>query len=337
MAGTPTPNYQFPTYAETDTPNLAGAYNQAVNAIDAKIKEVADSIPSDVTVPDATSTTKGIAKLYDSTTIGDSAQEDGGVTPAAMKSYVDEKVPEEPQEYTAGTGILIEGTKISARGAYTVSSDTIDTVESTGLPADSPGTVVAACSESALVDRIVAVNDAEHKWPGGAVPTVQVLKDYVESKMAAAGAAYTGTAPVVVNNGSHTISVSGAQASTSTDGNNLTLGNRGVVDIIDTQSAYFAVKSHANDGQKPDWYVRAYNSAASVGLVINATPDASTTVKGLVKLTNAYNGSDTSMAVTGAAIKDIYNNSLTNITVDMLKNLYCDPNTGFVVYKAPTE
>ena len=38
MAGTPTPNYQIPIYADTDAPNLAGAYNQAMGKIDTQLK-----------------------------------------------------------------------------------------------------------------------------------------------------------------------------------------------------------------------------------------------------------------------------------------------------------
>ena len=37
MAGTPTTNYKLPTYAGTDTPDLTGAYNQAMGKIDAQM------------------------------------------------------------------------------------------------------------------------------------------------------------------------------------------------------------------------------------------------------------------------------------------------------------
>lgn len=335
MAGTPTPNYQFPTYAETDTPNLAGAYNQAVNAIDAKIKEVADSVSSGGDVPDATSTTKGIAKLYDSTTIGDSTQDDGGVTPAAMKNYVHEKVSEEPQEYTAGAGILIEGTKISARGAYTISSDTIDTVESTGLPTESPGTVVAACSESSLVDRIVAVNNAEHGWPGGAVPTVQVLKDYVESKMVAAGAAYTGTFPVVVDNEAKTISVQQCGTTTYDAEDGFAVGTVGCVPYgrmvnIDAYNAMLTDTGASNRAE-------AVGSVPSVALmsqaIAQATPDASTSVKGLVQLDDTLNTNKADKALTGKAFRfadGIYNSSSRALTVADLSRLMVNEATGLV-------
>ena len=47
MMASTTTNYQFPKYEATDAPDLTGAYNSAVDAIDAKIKEVADSIPAE--------------------------------------------------------------------------------------------------------------------------------------------------------------------------------------------------------------------------------------------------------------------------------------------------
>lgn len=38
MAGTPTTNYQLPTYADTDAPDLTDAYNQAMKKIDTQMK-----------------------------------------------------------------------------------------------------------------------------------------------------------------------------------------------------------------------------------------------------------------------------------------------------------
>lgn len=37
MAGTPTTHYQLPTYADTDAPDLTGAYNQAMKKIDTQM------------------------------------------------------------------------------------------------------------------------------------------------------------------------------------------------------------------------------------------------------------------------------------------------------------
>ena len=37
MAGTPTAHYQLPTYADTDAPDLTGAYNQSMAKIDTQM------------------------------------------------------------------------------------------------------------------------------------------------------------------------------------------------------------------------------------------------------------------------------------------------------------
>lgn len=44
MSGTPTTNYQLPTYSANDAPNLTGAYNQAMGKIDTQMKANADGI-----------------------------------------------------------------------------------------------------------------------------------------------------------------------------------------------------------------------------------------------------------------------------------------------------
>ena len=44
MAGKPTTNYQLPTYADTDAPDLTGAYNQAMEKIDAQMKANSDKV-----------------------------------------------------------------------------------------------------------------------------------------------------------------------------------------------------------------------------------------------------------------------------------------------------
>lgn len=46
MAGTPTTNYQIPTYADSDAPDLTGAYNAAMTKIDAQMKSNADAASS---------------------------------------------------------------------------------------------------------------------------------------------------------------------------------------------------------------------------------------------------------------------------------------------------
>lgn len=46
MTGTPTTNYQLPTYADTDAPDLTGAYNQAMKKIDTQMKTNSDEAAS---------------------------------------------------------------------------------------------------------------------------------------------------------------------------------------------------------------------------------------------------------------------------------------------------
>lgn len=46
MTGTPTTNYQLPTYADTDAPDLTGAYNQAMEKIDTQMKANSDKAAS---------------------------------------------------------------------------------------------------------------------------------------------------------------------------------------------------------------------------------------------------------------------------------------------------
>lgn len=61
MAGTPTTNYKIPTYADSDSPNLAGTYNEAMSAIDAQMKKNADSASSAATAASAAQTTANTA------------------------------------------------------------------------------------------------------------------------------------------------------------------------------------------------------------------------------------------------------------------------------------
>lgn len=48
MPGTPTTHYQLPTYAQSDPPDLAGAYNEAMVKIDAQM-EVNEQMATDAT------------------------------------------------------------------------------------------------------------------------------------------------------------------------------------------------------------------------------------------------------------------------------------------------
>ena len=46
MAGKLTTNYQLPTYADTDAPDLTGAYNKAMEKIDTQMKTNSDKAAS---------------------------------------------------------------------------------------------------------------------------------------------------------------------------------------------------------------------------------------------------------------------------------------------------
>ena len=192
MAGTPTPNYNFPTYAETDAPDLSGAYNQAVNAIDAKIKEVADTIPSSGSVPDANSTTKGIAKLYDSATVGAGDQDDGGITPKAVDDKIGGSLTGYAPKFTATAPVTYSENKIGIRYSNPSadgSQNGYGAVQVTGKQQD-----------VANADSLTTAT----------VPNVKAVKDYVDAKVPTEQA-YTGTAPITVDADSHAIGIDGAR------------------------------------------------------------------------------------------------------------------------------
>lgn len=52
MTGTSTTNYQLPTYADTDAPDLTGAYNQAMKKIDTQMKTNSDKTASATSAAD---------------------------------------------------------------------------------------------------------------------------------------------------------------------------------------------------------------------------------------------------------------------------------------------
>jgi len=322
MAGAPTPNYNFPTYAETDAPDLAGAYNQAVNAIDAKIKEVADSVSTGGDVPDANSTTKGIAKLYDSASLGDGRQDDGGVTPKAVTDAVTEVLGDYALKFTATAPVTYSGNKIGIR----YSNPSADGAQN-GYGAVQ---VTGKQQDVANADSLTTAT----------VPNVKAVKDYVDAKVPVEQQAYTGTAPITVDNGSHTIGVNMASAARVSD-DAASLGQVGVNYIVNTHDVYAWVKAHASDVSKPNNWAALYNAPVGVGTLISVTPDASTSAKGLVQLTTSPASADSTMAVTGSGVvrllSDRKTNATTNVTVDMLKNLYVDTATGVVYYKAPSE
>lgn len=62
MAGTPTTNYQLPTYADTDAPDLTGAYNQAMQKIDTQMKANADAASAASSAASAAQSTASAAQ-----------------------------------------------------------------------------------------------------------------------------------------------------------------------------------------------------------------------------------------------------------------------------------
>lgn len=62
MAGTPTTNYQLPTYAAQDAPDLTGAYKSAMTKIDTQMKKNADAAASASSAASKASSTASIAK-----------------------------------------------------------------------------------------------------------------------------------------------------------------------------------------------------------------------------------------------------------------------------------
>ena len=302
MAGTPTTNYNIPTYADTDAPDLSGAYNDAMGIIDTQLKANADAITTaskeytgengvavEGTVikgyPAGGATYSGGTVQYDTqgvvtfvgsgsvetvnaivadTSNGESPNQGKAVVTVpnvyAMNEFVNAKVADAGgTQYTAGTGVTISDGTISTRRAGNITGSNIDTIISTGIPDSYAGHAIAFTTDGTTIDALAADSSEDHNFPNATLVTASALKAYVESKMASAGVAYTGTAPIVVDNGSHTIGVNPVVPSTSSDSDNIVLGTRGVVDIIDTQTAYIAVKAHANDSQKPDWFARAYH------------------------------------------------------------------------------
>ena len=61
MAGTPTTNYQLPTYADTDAPDLTGAYNDAMGKIDTQMKANETAAAGAKSTADTANTTAGSA------------------------------------------------------------------------------------------------------------------------------------------------------------------------------------------------------------------------------------------------------------------------------------
>lgn len=388
MAGTPTPNYKFPTYAETDTPNLAGAYNQAVNAIDAKIKEVADSVSSGGDVPDASSTTKGIAKLYDSTTVGAGDQDDGGITPKAVddkiggsltgcapkftvaapitysgnqigirysnpaadgaqngygavqvtgkqsdvaeadslttatvpnvkavKDYVDAKVPTEQQAYTGKAPITVDageraiGINPVRQIVYSNYESFLSAMQENQANAKNyGGSSYGVVEGSSVANAIYAAHDNAHNWPAAfCVPNLNTVMQLILGT-------FKGTAPVVIDNESKTISVNAAGSVTYDAESGFANATSGLLPYgrISSNDVYDAIKANPGAGGRTE----ALASSPTIYVMNHAISSANDA------LPTSWN-----MLQTAAS---------THLTTEMLANLYVTPS-GMVVYKAPNE
>lgn len=300
MAGTPTTNYNIPTYADTDAPDLSGAYNDAMGIIDTQLKANAD------------------------------------VTAAKQ------------DKLTAGVGIEIQGNEISATATggteykgtapINVTGDTISVATATPNPdggAGQLGVVQVTSSET------VITNTGSGDVQSPRVPNIYAVKKYVDSAMAAAGSAYTGTAPIVVDNGSHTISVNDAGRTMYDAESGFTVGSRGVLPSgrVTEPEVFDAI---FNDMDATNWN-EASKSIPTAYVVSNAikqaTPDASTSKKGLVQLSTGNSVTSSTAVLTEAAmineIKAIRNNMATQaVDVQTLAGkLFIDPQTGLVFYK----
>lgn len=368
MAGTPTTNYKIPTYADTDAPDLSGAYNDAMGIIDTQLKANADAIKSastgnyEGTAPIVVNNEERTISVTSSVPQGSGSAGPLGVTRVTgigsdwsaatatenivpnRKAVADYVAAHGGTSYTAGTGISISGTTISNTGAgfVQVSDGTVNKAAIGG---------VYRCVNAADVDVIAAdavSSSATSTQSTQTVASVGALKAYVESKMAAAGAAYTGTAPVVVDNGNHTIRVTRNAQIDSDNIDDFIAAARNKRDAsltpvfsISTAAAYQKILD--NNNEEHDWVAGWTAPTCTVvdGAIRRATPDASTSVKGLVQLSTSPASADSTMAVTGSGVVrllgDRKTNATTNVTVDMLKNLYVDTTTGVVYYKAPTE
>lgn len=364
MAGTPTTNYNIPTYADTDAPDLSGAYNDAMGIIDTQLKVNADAIES-VSTRNYTGTNP-IVVDNEKRTISVSKARSAQISDGAVTNYGDKgtlsfagsadiiktvaSMPGNDKDtvvpncyaltqyvaahggtrYTAGSGISISGTTIAAKPATT----------------SEPGVVTVLNKEDPTPD----VDSKKYAEGSVFTPSVYVLRKYVEDKMAAAVVAYTGTAPIAVDNGRHAISVNAAGDYTWNESGITSIGSRGVVSRVNLPNTDVARRI---DTQGADYWTTGEPSytvptvATLKSYVALHTPNASTSAKGLVQLTTAYDTSNRTLAVTGASIGNALNGLLgssnrardaatTPLTTGMLANLYVTPS-GMVVYKAPSE
>lgn len=79
MAGTPTTHYQLPTYADTDAPDLTGAYNQAMEKIDTQMKANADAASAASSAASAAQSTASAAQSTATQAASDIAEINGTI------------------------------------------------------------------------------------------------------------------------------------------------------------------------------------------------------------------------------------------------------------------
>ena len=381
MAGTPTANYNIPTYADTDAPDLSGAYNDAMDIIDTQLKANADAIESastgnytgtapitvnngerkiGITTPNSVTVSSGAVQpstpgaVYLAASNLDAIRADAGNaesptqsqssrTVPSVRAMVDYVAAHGGTTYKAGTGLELSGSTFSVTNANAAQlnegeTDIADSAYMGGF---------YRVADSGLIDKIANITQtagSKSTKSAYATPNCNAIKQYVESKIAAAGAAYTGTAPIVVDNGSHAISVKAAGDYTWDENKVSSIGAQGVVSRVNLPNPSAAQRI---DTQAGDYWTTGEPSitvptvATLKAYVQLHTPNASTSAKGLVQLTTSPASGDDTMAVTGSGVvrllSDRKTNAMTNVTVDMLKNLYVDNATGVVYYKTQTE
>lgn len=356
MAGTPTTNYNIPTYADTDAPDLSGAYNDAMGIIDTQLKANADAIESastgsyegaaPITVDneertisvatasvdaDGTGSASGVVTVTGKqSAINTGVALDSKVVPNA-RAVADYVAAHGGTAYTAGEGIDISGSTISAKRSQGPGLDG-NTINNPGVI----GTVYRMNTATAKTAEII--DNPENDWATGElvfmVPSVGTLKNYVAEKMVSAGVTYTGTAPIVVDNDTHAVSLRNGwvDAEHLTPQKENTSGQIGVYRMNSPTQAAFSA-DYGNYQQ----YVFPTVSAVR-DWVTNRTPDASTTVKGLVQLDTIGHIDSTTTALTGSGLKNMLAtqraSATQNVTVSLLSKLYIDGVTGLVYYRA---
>lgn len=80
MEGTPTTNYNLPTYADGDAPDLTGAYNSAMTSIDTQMKANADAASAASSAASAAQSTASAAQSAASQAANDITEINGTIS-----------------------------------------------------------------------------------------------------------------------------------------------------------------------------------------------------------------------------------------------------------------